>query len=166
MWVPNPGRAHGGIRFDVVPLYYSPQTICFTTKFPGLPGTRLIDLERIKGWVDLGATQWFYIRDPWSGNAKPPLLKNISRCSFLLRFHCQEKFPQKQFYCVPFDGCLESSLQSQFPVRYEIFQLFDVFFVPYGWWKMKLIRKISWLVSIWPTNQLWKVYMTSQVFVL
>ena len=31
----------------------------FTTKFPGTPGTHLIDLRRMKGWVDLGATQWF-----------------------------------------------------------------------------------------------------------
>ena len=31
----------------------------FTTKSPGRPGTHLIDLGRVKGSVDLGATQWF-----------------------------------------------------------------------------------------------------------
>ena len=29
----------------------------FTTKFPEIPGTYFIDLGRMKGWVDLGATQ-------------------------------------------------------------------------------------------------------------
>ena len=28
----------------------------FTTKFPGVPGTQLIDLVKTKGWVDLGTT--------------------------------------------------------------------------------------------------------------
>ena len=31
----------------------------FTTKLPEIPGTRFIDLGRMKGLVDLGATQWF-----------------------------------------------------------------------------------------------------------
>ena len=31
----------------------------FTTKFPEIPGINFIDLRRVKGWVDLGATQWF-----------------------------------------------------------------------------------------------------------
>ena len=29
------------------------------TKFPECPGTHLINLRRIKGWVNLGATHWF-----------------------------------------------------------------------------------------------------------
>ena len=37
----------------------------FTTKFPETPGTHIIDLGRMKGWVDLGATQWVWTRDPW-----------------------------------------------------------------------------------------------------
>ena len=28
------------------------------TNFSEIPGTHLVDLERMKGWVDLGATQW------------------------------------------------------------------------------------------------------------
>ena len=28
------------------------------TKFSEIPGTHLVDLERMKDWVDLGATQW------------------------------------------------------------------------------------------------------------
>ena len=36
-----------------------------TTKFLEVLSTHLIDLGRLKGWVDLGATQWFWTRDPW-----------------------------------------------------------------------------------------------------
>ena len=31
----------------------------FTSKSPGGSGSHLIDLARVKDWVDLGATQWF-----------------------------------------------------------------------------------------------------------
>ena len=34
-------------------------SLLFTTKFPEIPGTNFINLERLKGWVNLGATQWF-----------------------------------------------------------------------------------------------------------
>ena len=34
-------------------------SLLFTTKFPEIPGTHFIDLGRIKGCVDPGATQWF-----------------------------------------------------------------------------------------------------------
>ena len=34
-------------------------SLLFTTKFPDIPGTHFTDLRRMKGWVDLGATQWF-----------------------------------------------------------------------------------------------------------
>ena len=43
-------------------------SLLFTTKFPEIFGSHLIDLGRMKGWVDLGATQWFQTRDPWIGN--------------------------------------------------------------------------------------------------
>ena len=33
--------------------------LLFTTKFPELPGTQFIDFKRMKGSVNLGATQWF-----------------------------------------------------------------------------------------------------------
>ena len=67
----------------------------FTTKFPEIPGTYLIDLERMKGWVDLGAIQWFfgdhvYIYEKWhcevnlrqstrNFEARKVLFKNVSR---------------------------------------------------------------------------------------
>ena len=38
-------------------------SLLFTTKFPEIPGTRFIDLGRMKSWVDLGATQWFWTRE-------------------------------------------------------------------------------------------------------
>ena len=31
-------------------------SLLFTTKFPDIPGTHFIDLGRMKGWVDLGAS--------------------------------------------------------------------------------------------------------------
>ena len=50
-------------------------SLLFITKFPEIPGTHFIDLGRMKGWVDLGATQWFWTREPWIGNpASKPLV--------------------------------------------------------------------------------------------
>ena len=40
-------------------------SLLFTIQFPEIRGTHFIDLGRMKGWVDLGATQWFWARDPW-----------------------------------------------------------------------------------------------------
>ena len=34
-------------------------SLLFTAKFPEVPGTHFIDLGRMKGRVDLGATRWF-----------------------------------------------------------------------------------------------------------
>ena len=31
-------------------------SLLFTTTFPNIPGTHFIDLGKMKGWVDLGAT--------------------------------------------------------------------------------------------------------------
>ena len=33
--------------------------LLFTTKSPAIPGTHFINLERMKGWSDLGTTQFF-----------------------------------------------------------------------------------------------------------
>ena len=46
-------------------------SLLFTTKFPEIPGTHFNDLERTNGWVDLGATQWFWTWDPWIKNPAP-----------------------------------------------------------------------------------------------
>ena len=35
-------------------------SLLFITQFQGVPGTNLIDLGRVKGWVDLWVTQWFW----------------------------------------------------------------------------------------------------------
>ena len=42
--------------------------LLFTNKFPEILGTHSIDLGRMKGWVDLGATQWIWTWGPWFGN--------------------------------------------------------------------------------------------------
>ena len=39
--------------------------------FTEIPGTHLIDLGRMKGWVNFGATLWFWTQDPWIGNPAP-----------------------------------------------------------------------------------------------
>ena len=43
-------------------------SLLFTNKFPETPCTHFIDLWRMKGWVNLGTTQWIWTRDPWIGN--------------------------------------------------------------------------------------------------
>ena len=48
-------------------------SLLFTIQFPEIPGTHFIDLGRIKGWFDLGATHWFWTRDFWIGNPAPGL---------------------------------------------------------------------------------------------
>ena len=67
----------GSIASRLVPLRGG--SLFFTTKFPDIPGTHFIDLGRMKGWVDLGATQWFWTQDPWIGNPGPQPLKESIR---------------------------------------------------------------------------------------
>ena len=52
--------------------------LLFTTKSPEIPGTHFIDLGRIKGWDDLGATQFFWTQDPWNGILAPWPLSHYS----------------------------------------------------------------------------------------
>ena len=46
-------------------------SLLFTTKFPEIPGTHFIDLGRRKGWVNFGATKWFWTKDLCMGNPAP-----------------------------------------------------------------------------------------------
>ena len=46
-------------------------SLLFAIKFPEIPGTYFINLRRMKDWVDLGATQWFWTQDPRIGNPAP-----------------------------------------------------------------------------------------------
>ena len=43
-------------------------SLLFTTQFRKKSGTHFIDLRRMKGCIDLGATKWFGTRDPRIGN--------------------------------------------------------------------------------------------------
>ena len=43
--------------------------LLYNTKFPEIPGTHFINLGKMKGWVDLGATEWFWPRDSWIANS-------------------------------------------------------------------------------------------------
>ena len=47
-----------GSNFSRLQSHYK-KAVYFTIQFPGVPDTQLIDIGRMKGWVDLGATQWF-----------------------------------------------------------------------------------------------------------
>ena len=48
-------------------------------------GTHFIDLDRLKRWVDLRATPWFWTYDPWIGNPAPcPPGSYSLTCSALL----------------------------------------------------------------------------------
>ena len=51
----------GSTTSRLVPLQVG--SLLFTTNFPDIPGTHFIDLGKMKGWVDLGVTQWFWTRD-------------------------------------------------------------------------------------------------------
>ena len=42
-------------------------SLLFPTTFPEIPDIHFSNLGRMKGWVDLEATQW----DPWTGNPVP-----------------------------------------------------------------------------------------------
>ena len=53
-------------------------SLLLTTKFPEISGTHFINLERIKGWVNLGATRWFWTQDPWIVNPVPWQLYHCS----------------------------------------------------------------------------------------
>ena len=46
-------------------------SLLFTTKSPGAPGTHLIDLRRMKDGVSLGVTQCFSTPEHWIGNPVP-----------------------------------------------------------------------------------------------
>ena len=52
-------------------------SLFLTTKSPGVPGTHLIDLRRIKGWINLAATLW---------NKEIHCLYNIQKMHFLSLF--------------------------------------------------------------------------------
>ena len=53
----SPFYGWGSTVSRLVPL--RGRSLLFTTKFQDIPGTRCIDLGRMKGLVDLGTTQWF-----------------------------------------------------------------------------------------------------------
>ena len=59
----------GSIASKLEPLWGG--SLLFTTKLQEIPGTHFINLRRMKGWVNLGATQWFWTQDPWIGNPVP-----------------------------------------------------------------------------------------------
>ena len=59
---------------DIEPLRGG--SLLFTSRFPGVPRTQLPNFRRMKGWVDLGATQWFWTRDPSIRN--PVAISNLS----------------------------------------------------------------------------------------
>ena len=40
----------------------------FTFRSPEVSGTHLINLERMKSWVNLGAIQWLWAQNPWIVN--------------------------------------------------------------------------------------------------
>ena len=60
-----------GVQLPQGYRHFEEAVLLFTIQFPEIPGTHFIDLVRMKGWDDLGATQWFWTRDPWIGNSAP-----------------------------------------------------------------------------------------------
>ena len=64
-----PFYGYGSTASRLEPLRGS--SLLFTTKFLEIPGTHFIDLGKMIRWVDIGATQWFWTRDPSIGNPAP-----------------------------------------------------------------------------------------------
>ena len=58
----------GGVQLSQGSRGTTRRQFTFYHSAPGVPGTYLINLGRIKGWVDLRATQWFWTQDPWIRN--------------------------------------------------------------------------------------------------
>ena len=46
-------------------------SLLYNTKFLEIPGAHSIILGRMKDWVELGTTQWFWPWDLWIGNPAP-----------------------------------------------------------------------------------------------
>ena len=46
-------------------------SLLFSTKLPEIPGTHFINAGRMKGWVDLAATHWYWTWNPWIRNPAP-----------------------------------------------------------------------------------------------
>ena len=44
------------------------ESLPFAIQFQGVSGTQLINLGRMKDWVDLAVAQWFWAQGPWIGN--------------------------------------------------------------------------------------------------
>ena len=94
-------------------------SLLFTTKFPEIPGTHFIDLGRMNGWVDLGATQWFWTRDRWIGNWAPQPLRTMS----LMLFWCLYYWLWQDFILC-FDVSIVDFEQSQ--CRLEKYQYYEL----------------------------------------
>ena len=46
-------------------------SLLFSTQSLEVPGTHLINLRMMKGWIKLGADHGFLAEDSWIGNAAP-----------------------------------------------------------------------------------------------
>ena len=71
-----------------VPQDYRPtkrRQLLFTTKFPEIPGTHLIDLGRMKGCFDLGVTRSFEHRTP--GLGIQCLNYSLGHCSVYIKIY-------------------------------------------------------------------------------
>ena len=76
-------------------------SLLFTIKFLEISGTHFIDLGKMKGWVDLGATQLFWTRDLWIGKSsvlttrpfvkesKNRLIRSLRNCFLFFFFPIQ-----------------------------------------------------------------------------
>ena len=67
-------------------IVIGPRVVGTTFKFPEFSGPHLINLGRMKGWVDLGVTKWFWTGDPWIGKLAPYIPTKTKRRIFLKCF--------------------------------------------------------------------------------
>ena len=67
-------------------------SLLFTSKFPEISGTHFTNIGRMKGWVDLGVTQWLWARDPWIRSPAPWPLGHCSIKVYKITVTKQLKF--------------------------------------------------------------------------
>lgn len=75
-------------------------SLLFTTKSPEILGTYLIDLKRMKGWIDLGSTKLLWTRAHWVINPAPSPLDHR------LLFHRIKSCVNDCFIYTSFTHCL------------------------------------------------------------
>ena len=128
-------------------------SLCFTTKVSGDSGIHLTDLWGMKGWVVLGAIQWFWTWEPWIGNPTPMLLLQV-KTNYLL---------SEKEYCTLFQ--IINYIYWSFKYNWQI-SCNDLFRLSQGFWQGGLRFNFLWdLIFLRRLGYIYKfIHLTQVVF--